>query len=218
MDFLVLTEDPNTLMWHYPNANTDKIIAVDDLPSFPDKDGDVLLINPDLETYDSLSYTEDQHNPFLEDPEGVSLERISFENPGWESSNWTSSATSKGFATPGNRNSHLIVDFSPLNMLEVDPTVFIPDNSGVNDFVTIKFDVKNKGYAATLFIVDRFGRKVKTIAERKILPANGFFIWDGSNNSNQRVNMGPYIIYLELLSPDGDHKILRERVVVGNRF
>ena len=47
-----------------------------DLPSFPNDSATIYLLTPDSIVVDKFSYSEDMHYELINDPEGISLEKI----------------------------------------------------------------------------------------------------------------------------------------------
>ncbi|MEI9935353.1 MAG: hypothetical protein WDM71_11020 [Ferruginibacter sp.] len=80
--------------------NPDAFVTVN-LPSFNDDNGDVIILNMQGEIIDELSYDVGWQFPLIDNPQGVSLERIDYDAPTQSSDNWHSAATSAGYGTPG---------------------------------------------------------------------------------------------------------------------
>ena len=167
---------------------------------------------------DQFDYNEDLHFILLDDVDGVSLERISFDSDTNDPNNWKSAASTAGFATPGLRNSQFKTQSSVTGVIEVDPKVFVPDNTGVNDFTTINFDLQNVGSFANVSVYDQRGRLVKTLSEGDLLSTSGFFTWDGTDNSGRRASYGYYVVYFEIFDSNGNKEIMKETIVLGARF
>lgn len=216
--FLVLTEDPEILSNHYPALEKNNIFEITDLPPFNDDEGNVILMNENDLTIDFFQYSDEFHSGFLNDTEGVSLERISFEIPTNNPNNWQSAASTAGFATPGKMNSQYLTGFIDSEEVIIEPLVFDPGNNGFRDFTTIKCRFITSGNMATIKIVDARGRLVKTILSHKSISAEEDFKWEGLDDNGNEVRMGYYIVHLEIYNSTGAKKIYRKKVVVGGRF
>ena len=216
-DYLVFTEDATILKADYPGGDESKSVVVD-LPTYPNEEGSVILIDPMANVIDAFDYKEDFHFSLLDDVEGVSLERISIDAPTQDPDNWKSAASTVGFATPGLKNSHSFNIPDQSKALTVSPRIITPDNSGDADFATINFAFENGNNIATVSIFDAAGRPVKKLLENASLPAKGFITWDGTNDRLQKVRIGYYIIHFEVFDSTGKIRIMKERIVVGSRF
>ena len=67
---------PINLALNYLVQNPDAVFVVSSLPSFPDDEGDVMLLNFQGAVVDEVKYKDDWHFTLIDDAEGVSLERI----------------------------------------------------------------------------------------------------------------------------------------------
>jgi hypothetical protein len=218
MQFLVLTEDFETLNNHYPGIDENLVLEVGKLTPFNDDEGTIRLMDADKQAVDLFQYSEDYHSPFIRDPEGVSLERISFEGASNSQDNWQSASESVGFATPGKMNSQYFANPEGSDKVTVEPQVFDPGNVGTNNFTLIKCRFDQPGNMASIKVLDGAGRIVKTIANHQSIGMEENFKWEGENDNGAEVRMGYYIVYLEVYNADGSRKIYRKKVVVGGRM
>lgn len=85
---IAITEDPSILNNHYPGIEGKSIVKSMVIPAFNDDKGNVILVDINGKQIDYFHYNEDFHSNFLNDVEGVSLERISYEGPSNNQSNW----------------------------------------------------------------------------------------------------------------------------------
>ncbi len=166
---------------------------------------------------DYFLYDKKLHSEFVKDEEGVSLERISFFDSTQSKENWTSASSVSGFATPGFLNSN----FRPENVLlqgevVVRPELFAPA-SGTDDFSQINFRFDQPGFVANVKIYDQQGRIVRTIANNETLGFEGFFRWDGDQDSGGKARMGYYFVWFEVFNAEGTVKTFRKRVIVTTR-
>lgn len=215
-DFVVLSPDPEYIDFRYEVLHPQKLLD-NDLPAFDDKFGNVTLVSDSI-TIDSFDYSEDLHFALLKDKNGVSLERLDTEAPTQSSGNWHSAAAAIGFATPTYHNSQ----FTPLNpisnqIISIPKTTFSPDEDGFDDVLNINYVVDQNGYLANIRVFDAQGRLVKKIAENELLASEGSFKWDGSTLETSKARIGIYVVWIELIRPDGQVEELKETcVVAGN--
>lgn len=214
--YLALTVDPGILKTHYPQG-IEKNFRTLSLPGFADDEGSVALTNRAEQLMDYFLYNKNFHSEFIKDEEGVSLERISFLGSTQSKENWTSASSIAGFATPGFLNSNA----RPENVLTqgevvVKPELFAPA-SGADDFSQINFRFDQPGFVANVKIYDQQGRLVKTIANNETLGFEGFFRWDGDQDSGGKARMGYYFVWFEVFNAEGTVKTFRKRVIVTTR-
>src|SRR3954469_2321285 len=74
--YVVFTEDAASLALHYFVKSPDAVIEVASLPSYPNAQGTVVLIDTAKQVVDEVSYNEDWQFSLLADAEGVALERV----------------------------------------------------------------------------------------------------------------------------------------------
>lgn len=217
-DYLVFTSDANVLLTNYPKGLSENFIEIASLPSYPNEEGTVLILDSNSEIKDGLNYHEDFHYNLLENVDGVSLERVSFSQPNSED-NWRSAASTEGFATPGYMNSQSFSSEVPSGRVRADPEVFIPGNTGTGrDFTTINYQLEEPGKFANVDIYDQTGRLVKNLAQGVLLGTTGFLRWDGDTNDGKIARMGYYLIIFEIYDSKGNSETIKETVVVGRDF
>lgn len=217
--YLALTSDNIMLKDQYPKAMETAFLEMSALPSFPNEEGLVAIINNKGVMHDYFAYSEDLHADIINDVDGVSLERISFEVSTQDDNNWMSAASSENFATPGYLNSQ-VRNVSPAleGEITIEPKVIIPDGSGQRDFTTINYTFTQTGNVANVRVFDVQGREIKRIASNDFLSTEGFYTWDGSDNNGQRAKIGYYIVFFEVFNSSGEVNSFKEKVVIGSRF
>jgi hypothetical protein len=212
-DYVLITEDIHNLSLQYLVKNGGRIFETA-LPSYPDDEGDVILLNNQGEIIDEVNYRDDWHFKLLANREGVSLERIDPAGPGNKKENWHSAATSAGYATPGYRNSQLVTVSQPSASLQV-PKIFSPDNDGMDDIARIQFNVDAPGYVANARIYDSGGRLVRWLIRNETIGISGSWNWDGLDDYGNKLPVGPYIILTELFNLEGKRKQFRQVIVIA---
>ena len=215
--FFAITVNAQTLKADYPSGKESNFIETN-LPGFPDEKGSVVLLNNEGVVIDFFDYNENHHFPLIKDPNGVSLERIAADAPTNNTSNWHSAASTAGYATPGYVNSQSILDNFIADKINISPKVFLPDNSGLEDFTTISYNFGTNGFIANISIFDVAGRKVRTIAKNELLARSGFYTWDGTSDNRTKVNVGYYIVFFEVFNPQGVVSKFKKTVAVAGKF
>jgi hypothetical protein len=210
---LALTEDIEVVKNNYPNNLSGNFLEAN-LPSLPDDEGSIAIVNEEGKIIDQFLYAKNFHSSLLKDEEGVSLERISFFQSSQEKNNWQSANSILGFATPGYLNSNARPETTiDEARVVIEPEVFSPDT----EFAKINFRFDQSGFSANVKVFDQQGRLVKTIANNETLNHEGFFRWDGDREDGIKARFGYYVVWFEIFDPGGFSKIYRNRVVVtGN--
>lgn len=214
-EIIVLAEDQEILVGQYPHSS-ETFIYETSIPPMNDDEGTLILADEDDAVIDKLFYHEDLHHPMLQNPEGVSLERISYNSGSADAEVWQSAASTVGFATPGLKNSQFL-GVENAQSFSIQPKVFVPDNDGYKDFTSISFKL-NKNYLASLFIYDISGKMVKQLLNNQNLPSEGFVVWEGDDDQGNKVGVGNYIVFFELIGQNGERKIFKDKVAVASRF
>jgi hypothetical protein len=213
--FLVFTMDPLVLKSHYPRSIDDALLKTT-LPSLPDDEAAVVILDRNGKAADSVAYSEDMHADMISDPEGISLERISFDGSSSESSNWRSANEGAGFATPGfiNSNSRSFTAEEE-NSVVISPEIISP--YGANNFALIEYNLIEGGNYVNCRVVDQRGRAIKELAQNVSVGSQGFFRWDGDDDAGQLVIPAYYVVYFEYFDLDGNVRVVRKRVIVAPR-
>lgn len=217
-EFLVCTKDPTILATQYFTCNPASFCLMKSFPSYSDDAGTVALLNDSLEVLDEFSYSAKMHSPFLAEEEGISLERISLEKPTIDRTNWASAAASVGFATPGLPNSQAGSKTEIQDEIIPDPKAFSPNGDGYNDELSIHFNLSKPGYIANIRIFDAVGRQVRFLVKNQSLAQEGNWLWDGRDESGQKLNIGVYIILVEVFDQDGHAKAFKKTCTLTDRL
>ncbi len=218
-NYLALTIDPENVYHRYPKSDSTKIIKTQ-IPSIDDDGGNLQLAynqNNTLLILDSFTFSKDWHHPFLQDDEGVSLEKIDMEGFSDNRNNWQSAAASFGYATPGLANSHYI-DTTNVNTdkpYNLSSIIISPNGDSYRDFLSIAFHLNKSGYKSKIEIYDLSGQKLKSLSYQ-VLSSQDLIIWNGDDDAGSILPVGNYILYMELLHPHGDKLEFKERLVVDH--
>ncbi len=217
-EYLALTTDPAVLSANYPKGDASRFATMSSFPSLSDTEDSVILTTGEGLVIDQMKYRDDYHFNLLDDDDGVSLERISFEVESNNPDSWKSAASTIGFATPGKINSQYHELAQNPATISVEPKVFVPDNTGMNDFTTISYQMDQPGNFANVHIYSTHGVLIKTLAEGETLSTKGFFTWDGIANNGTRAAVGYYVVNFETFDGQGHKSVQKKTVVLGTRF
>jgi hypothetical protein len=213
--YFVLTPDGPILKGEYLAGIEERFLEVN-LPSFPDDEGSVVLLDDQDNVIDLFQYSSDYHSIFLKDDEGVSLERIHFDQPTNVAQNWKSASATVGFATPGYANSNAVTTVAHGGNINVQPEIFSP--SGQQSFAEIHYQFDKGNLVANVKVMDAQGREIKVLADNTLLGASGFLRWDGDTSEAARARIGTYMIWFEVFDETGNVEVIKKRVVVAERF
>ncbi len=215
--FLVLCRTESAVQNQYFRAVKANFLQLASMPSFPDDEGSVVLLNETQKVFDRFDYSEKMHHPLVDDKEGVSLEKIDYNKTSAAPTNWQSAASTEGFATPGYANSQFLINAQE-NIFKIEPEVFTPDGGGQNETTKLTFQLDQSAYVATIQIFDANGRLVRQLVQNQLLGVNSSIEWDGKSSNSEVVPVGYYILLAELFNTNGEKKQYKSKVVVGSRF
>ena len=215
-DYLVLTENATQLPRQYFTPNLDAVLQTS-LPSMPDNDGSVVVLNNQNTIIEEIRYSDAWHHALVADKEGVALERIDPNGPSKEKENWHSAASTVGYGTPTYKNSQYRQSFTK-GFINVLPKTFSPDGDGFDDVTTIQYITAEAGYVANVHIYDAAGRPVRYLVKNSLLSRQGQWQWNGLNNNNQQLPVGTYVIVTELFNDKGEKQAFKNAVVLARRL
>lgn len=217
-EYLAVSRNSQELLEEYPNANENTLLQIPSLPSFSNDEGSVLLISEIGEITDRFNYTEDLHLAFINDLNGVALERISFTSPTNETTNWTSAAESENFGTPGYENSATTEPNNNESVLSVFPEIFSPDQDGYNDILSINYNFGVSGNVGDISIYSPRGILVKQLVNNYAFAPNGSISWNGEDELGRRAEIGIYVVVCELYDAKGNSEIHKTTCVLGGKL
>ena len=217
-DFLVVTEDAESIKRNYLVKNEAALIQLSSLPSFPDDKGAVVLINLNGDVIDEVVYEEDWHFGLIDNADGVALERIDPLSASQNKSNWHSAASAVGYGTPGYQNSQFKKQDDIKVMIDISPKIFSPDNDGRDDITSIQYKVANTGYVANVIIFDAAGRIVRQLVKNDLLQLKGGWNWDGLGENRNKLPVGVYIVFTEVFNLEGNKKSFKNSVVLTRQL
>jgi hypothetical protein len=216
-EFVVLTTNPDIVKNHY-RVSTKNFKQMESLPSFANTKGNVVISKKDNLIIDEFEYSDQMHFPLLRNVKGVSLERIDTERVATDATNWISAAENVGYATPGYKNSQFNRSTPAVDLIQIEPKVFSPDNDGYHDVLNISYRLNNSGFVGNITIFDGAGRIIRSLMQNKLLGSEGTISWDGINDNREKASIGIYVIYAEFFDLQGNVKKDRKTCVLGTRF
>jgi hypothetical protein len=215
--YIVITSSAGTLPLFYFVKYPAAVIQVSGMPSFPDEQGSVVVLNAQGEILDEVKYSSDWHFKLLTNTDGIALERIDPAAPSQQVSNWHSAASGAGYGTPGYQNSQFKNNAAPGATVDIIPKLFSPDNDGNDDIVFIHYQVNEPGYVANTTIFNAQGITVKSLAKNELLSRSGYWAWDGLNDGKQELKEGIYIVLTELFNLKGKKARFKKVVVLSRK-
>ncbi|MRT91602.1 lamin tail domain-containing protein [Ancylomarina sp. 16SWW S1-10-2] len=216
--YLLITTDTANVKMNYSDRDEMAFLEIENMPSYSDDEGRVVLLNSNDEQIDDFAYDESMHFSQLVSDEGVSLERINPEKETNSRSNWISASQTSYFGTPGMQNSSYDIDQIEVNEIGFKSKIFSPDNDGIDDRLVINFNLAKSGYVANIQVYNSRGIEIKRIASNLTLSTKDELFWDGLLANKERAPFGIYIVYFELFNPDGDTKVYKKTCVLGGKF
>jgi hypothetical protein len=218
VDYIVVTEDAINLQLDYLVQNPNAVFVLSSLPSFPDDDGDVILLNFQGAVVDEVKYKDDWHFALIDNAEGVSLERIDPDGTSQDANNWHSAASTANYGTPTYKNSQYKLLQSINATVEVAPKVFSPDNDGRDDIATIQYKTTEPGYVANITIYDANGRPVRNLVKNGTLGLQGYWVWDGLDDKRMKLPVGTYILFTEIFNLNGKKETFKNVIVLARQL
>jgi hypothetical protein len=216
-DHIVCTADPGNILKEYEVKERDWLWRMENIPSYPDDAGTVVVADVTGRELDRLNYKAEMHFPLLGNREGVALERVRPSTGTEFTGNWHSASSSAGYGTPTGRNSQYMVTDSLQGELKVSSKIISPDLDGIDDQLTINWRLPHPGNIISIRILDSHGRLIKMLIRHGLAGTTGSINWDGLNERQGRLPAGPYIVWTETLDTRGKSKIWKHPFVLAYR-
>jgi hypothetical protein len=214
--YLILTEDAETVKHQYRTEDPRAFLSVPELPALYTDEGNIALKTA-TELIDHFTYNKNMHFALLKDTKGISLERVNFERFTNDVTNWHSASSSVDFATPGYRNSQFLEQMIMDEEVKLVPQIFSPDADGYEDQVTVQFHFDKPALSATILIFDCRGRLVRTLVNNDLIGPEGSYSWDGINDEREKERKGMYVIYIKTMDLSGAIKQYKKVCVLGGK-
>jgi hypothetical protein len=212
--FLALTKDTNGIFPWFHIRCPSCFLQMEQIPTFPNAEGNVVILNEEMTVIDEFAYSEKMHSPFLASAEGVSLERISFSAGTKEKGNWHSASAESGYGTPGYENSQTEGVLTNGPVVHFEPESFSPNNDGFNDVFLIKYETGKPGFFANIKIFDSSGRFMLYLLKNGLMGTAGLFYWNGEDSTGSLQQPGVYIVWVEIFSESGEVYRFKKGVVL----
>ncbi|MCB9001133.1 MAG: lamin tail domain-containing protein [Bacteroidales bacterium] len=215
-EFAVITVNPQLIQQFYYCQNPSAFVHVASMPSYSNDLGYVVLLS-DSVVIDEMQYSESMHSKIINDPKGVSLERINPNLQSFSQSSWQSASQNVGFATPTYKNSQYSDLESKTENFTLSTDIISPDGDGKDDYLLISYNLPEPGFIANIAVYSANGILIKRLANNLTLGTTGAIRWDGVDSSNNRVSLGIYIIYIEYYNLGGTTKRLKRVCSVAEK-
>lgn len=217
-EYYAVTENSLWVQQNYLVKEPDKILELSQLPSLPDDEGDMVLLNRQGKIIDELHYNHKWHFALVDNEEGIALERIDYNKPTQNPGNWTSAASTAGFGTPAYQNSQFKNGLESKAALTIQPNLFSPDNDGHDDYCFINYSQTEPGCVANIIVFDINGQPVRYLQKNAILGLAGSFRWDGLDENQRRLPAGMYIVLTEIFDLKGNTRKWKQVVTLAKRL
>jgi len=214
-DHYVLSADPAAVRKTFLVVHPERQSPPASMPSMPDEEGDVLIMDRQGRLLDEVHYLASWHFPLLEEVEGVALERIDPHGPAQDPANWHSAAAVRGYGTPTDRNSQQRTRGDASGGWTADPEVISPDMDGHDDVLTLSYRFPAPGWTATVTIYDREGRPIRYLCRHMLCGNSGSLRWDGMDEKGKHPGYGAYILVAESFDLSGHQTVWRKRISVA---
>jgi hypothetical protein len=211
-EYAVLTEDSSFIKKQWPKSDARKIIQLKTLPSMPDDDGNIAILDNQGKTIDKMNYTDKMHYPFIIDKSGVTLERIQFNTSANDPNNWHSASSTSNYGSPTLQNSQFKKYDSILSVFKISPTIISPNNDGIDDQLIIQYQMGQPGYMCTVYLFGLNGNLITKMIDNQLLGINGSMVWNGLNQE-RILPSGQYIILVEAFHLKG--KTIKEKMLIA---
>ncbi len=211
--YLVITGCVPNLREAYGLEISGQWVEVKGLPGLKDSSGSIYLTDRAGNVVDMLTYNAEMHMELLDDPTGISLERISAQRSASDPDNWHSAASICGYATPGEINSQSYGVIDSELLLDVVPQVFSPDNDGYEDLLEIILNTGGNDWVIGLLITDMQGNIIRVLANNDLAAPSLTYTWDGEGQNGAMQPMGFYVIHARGFRPSTGEQWIRRKAV-----
>jgi hypothetical protein len=211
--YLVLTDCVPHLREAYGLEVSGQWVELSEMHALDNNSGSVSLTDRAGQVLDRVPYSDEMHMELLDDPKGISLERVSAARAGTDPENWHSAASMADHATPGKENSQSLGEMPAEDLLKVAPEVFSPDNDGFEDLLSITIHCGGNDWVIGLYITDLHGNRLRILANNHLAAPSVTYTWDGEDEGGSMLPMGFYVIHARgYRSATGEQWIRRKAV------
>ncbi|UKT62567.1 lamin tail domain-containing protein [Pedobacter mucosus] len=213
--YWVITTNQANIKQHYVAKFPLQFIQLSSLPAYNNDKGSVLLLSNNV-VIDRLDYVSKIHHPLIQDEDGISIERVSFTVETNAPGNFKSAAATVGFATPTYKNSQ--ESSGSEDFFNLSPRTFSPDNDGVDDVLTMNYQVAENSSLATINIYSDKGLLVRKLLKNQTIGTAGNITWDGLNDGGQPAMVGIYVIISDIFSINGKTRRFKNTCVLAGKL
>lgn len=203
-ELTALTTDRESLIAQYPCAIGEMVVETAVLPSMADDEGIVTLYRSDLKMIDRVAYSKTMHLMYINNDEGISLEKVSPVLPSGVSSNWHSAAESCSWGTPGASNSVSLPGAENSDGVILSAERVSPDGDGYEDVVSVDVFPGGEENVVSVKIFNDRGEEIRRLAERFYAGNGARFIWDGTGEDGRLSEKGLYLITVTVFNSKGE--------------
>ena len=216
-ELMVATPDPAAIMRDYVVQERKWLWKMDNMASYPDDAGTVVLVDKTGKELDRFEYRSDMHFQLIGKKEGVSLERIRPSGVTAMAGNWHSAASASGYGTPTGRNSQYMSSDTLPGQVQLSSKVFSPDLDGVDDVLTITWRFPEPGNIISIRVLDIQGRLIKMLSRNDLAGTSGLLNWNGLDETARPIAAGLYILWAEVTHHRGKQRLWRLPFIVAYR-
>jgi hypothetical protein len=216
-EMIVVTTDPAATSRDYAVHDRRWLWKMDNMPSYPDDAGTVVVMDNTGKELDRFEYRADMHFKLLGEKEGVALERIRPSGVTMMSGNWHSASSGSGYGTPTGRNSQYMSSDTLLGQVQLSSKVFSPDLDGIDDVLTISWRFPEPGNIMSLRVLDIQGRLIKMLCRNDLAGTSGDANWNGLSEAGKSISAGPYVIWADVTDRRGKQRLWRLPFIIAYR-
>ena len=187
--YLVLAQD--STIYQHAKMNELVISMNENWPTLNNSSDGIFIYDMTGQVIDSLLYSDDW--PILA---GRSTEKFRTDYISNDSSHWALTVDAIAM-TPGQQNSIFYESLAEAGWVDLSPNPFSPDRDGVDDELTIRYQLPFEQAAITISIFDATGRKITTPYWNRASPQEGLLYWDGTRSNGGPARIGIYILKFE---------------------
>jgi len=211
--YVLITESEHLLGRRFPAYSSRNTLLVDQLPSYPNSGGGVIVFDSLGKVLDSFYYSPTMHSSLLVETEGVSLERIDPEFLGEQEGNWISASASENYGTPGYENSQRRKATNKgVKHWSLASASFSPDGDGFEDQAMLRYMDMKPGCSATITIHALNGGLVCEWVNNVPIGTKGQLLWEGQDSFGMPLADGPYLLLIAWTDREGNTR--HERLVL----
>jgi hypothetical protein len=217
-EYRVSSSDTAAVRRQYAVSKPSWLMPLAGMPSLPDDGGTLVLLNNQGEVVEEIHYDPDWHFALISDAHGVSLERLQPAAPAQDATNWHSAAATAGYGTPTSRNSQYRNTENLTGLFTVTPSLFSPDNDGIDDQAFLEYALPESGYVANINLFDAFGRMIRPLVRNAMLGRMGRWAWNGLDDQGRALPAGIYIVWAEFFNLLGKRSVYKRTVVLAKKW